>query len=148
MLLFLALSIEGALSPFLGPLTPDLATVVVILSSCCLNDVKRLFFAFIGGLLLDLRWEPIIGLSSLYFISVVYLLGTFIKGSRFKLHYRTILVGFVILLFFQVFKFGFYRLLKLEYDVNLVIFLGRVLIDTLMLGMGLISMKLSGGTKT
>lgn len=141
------MSVEGALSPFLGPLTPDLAAVVVILSSCCLSEVKGLFFAFISGLLLDLRWEPVVGLSSLYFVSVSYLLVNLIRGSRFGFRYRSILVGFAVLLFFQVFKLAFYRLLKLEYDINLIIFWGRILIDTLILGMGLILARLSGGTR-
>ncbi|MCS7233130.1 MAG: hypothetical protein N3C62_00155 [Synergistetes bacterium] len=146
-MLFLALSVEGALSPFLGPLTPDLAAVVVITSSCCLSSVKALLFAFLSGFLLDLRWEPVIGLSSIYFVSIAYPLSSLIRGSRFKLRYRSILIGLAILFLFQAFKFGFYRLLRLEYDVNFIIFFGRVIIDTLILGMGLILMRLSGGTK-
>ncbi len=129
---------EGALSVFMGALTPDLVLVVVFLFACVRGGIRAVFLAFGAGLMLDLRWEPVVGLSSVYLTVAAYLIDLFYHSPRFKSHGLKHAGVFLLLMLFYLFKFSFYSLLNVEYDVSYPVLLGRIVIDMLLFGIGTI----------
>ncbi|MBC7239733.1 MAG: hypothetical protein H5T71_06505 [Chloroflexi bacterium] len=109
-----------------------------------MEEVKGLLFAFLGGILLDLRWQSIVGLSSFYLVCASYILSFFPKKARFKFGFKMVLLGIGALVFFQLFKFGVYRLLGIEYDVSFIVLIGRVLLDALIFCFVLVLMRVGG----
>lgn len=122
----------------MGALTPDIVLVVVFLFACARGGIGAIFLAFGAGLMLDLRWEPIVGLSSAYLSIAVYLIDAIYRSARVKSRSLRYLGAFLFLALFYAFKFAFYSLLNVEYDVSYLVLLGRIAIDIIIFGIGLI----------
>ncbi len=149
MLIILSLCLEGAFSLTLGALTPDLVLVIIILSAFYLSEAKGIFLAFLSGLLVDLRWEPIIGLSSIYFILSYYIFSLMVQFYRRRLNYLTNLFACIMVFsFFQVFKMAFYHILGIEYEVSYLILTGRVIVDVFIFLIGFIFISRKSGGVT
>ncbi len=122
----------------MGTLTPDLVLVVVFLFAYVRGGVSAVFLSFGAGLMLDLRWEPVVGLSSVYLTVAAYLIDLFHRSPRFRSRSLKYIGVFLFLMLFYLFKFSFYSLLNVEYDVSYPVLLGRIVIDMLLFGIGTI----------